>query len=112
MPRAVRSRAERPPDPRVFRALADPTRQKILQILGAGEMRAGDIAKRFRSRRPTISKHLKVLRDAGLVEVRASGRERYYSVAPGPLREATARMQAVEEMMRGGVERLGGFLDR
>lgn len=111
MPRAVRTRVEGAPDARVLRALADPTRQRILQMLGGGEMRAGDIAKRFRSRRPTISKHLKVLRDAGLVELRASGRERHYSVAPGPLREATARMQAVEDMMRGGLERLRDYLD-
>lgn len=112
MPRAVRSRelAAAAPDPRVLRALADPTRRRILQVIGGGEARAGDIAARFRSARPTISKHLRVLREAGLVTSRAAGRERYYSVAPGPLREAAAQVQALDAMLREGIERLGEHL--
>jgi len=109
VPRALRSRALAG-DARLLRALADPTRQRILLLLGADEMRAGDVARAFRSARPTISKHLRVLRDAGLVEARAQGRERLYRIVPGRLRDATARMQALDRMLAGGLERLGDHL--
>lgn len=110
MPRAVRTRTQSDVDVRLLRALADPTRQEILRLLAGGEVRAGDIAKAFRSRRPTISKHLRVLRDVGLIEARASGRERYYRVAAGPLRDAVQRMRSVEDMMRESLRRLGEHL--
>ena len=71
MPRAVRTRALPGQDERALRALADPTRRRILHILGAGEARAGDLAKALAQARPTVSKHLRVLREAGLVAVRA-----------------------------------------
>jgi DNA-binding transcriptional ArsR family regulator len=116
MPRAVRSRAK-PPHPderqaRVFRALADPTRRRILQTLGAGEMRAGDIAARFEVSRPAISRHLRVLREAGLLTARAEGRERRYAIAPGPLRDAAARISALDAFWRDGMARLGEELSR
>lgn len=107
MPRAVRTRAYPDADPRVMRALADPTRQRILRVIGAGEVRASDVAAQFDSARPTISRHLRVLREAGLVRVRAVGRERYYAIEPRPLREAAARVQALDDMLRQGSERLG-----
>ncbi|HET6404340.1 MAG TPA: metalloregulator ArsR/SmtB family transcription factor [Candidatus Thermoplasmatota archaeon] len=112
MPRAVRTRAPPEADPRVLRALADPTRQRILRLLGARELRAGDIAAEFDSARPTVSKHLKVLLEAKLVRVRAAGRERWYAVEPGPLRDAVARVQAIDELLEGGLARLRDHLDR
>lgn len=112
MPRAVRIRAAPDADPRVLRALADATRQGILRALGDGELRASDIAARFDSARPTISKHLKVLRDAGLVRVRVDGRERWYAIEPGPLKLAAARMRALDEMLERGASRLGEHLER
>jgi DNA-binding transcriptional ArsR family regulator len=51
----------------VFRALADPTRRRILELLQAGPMTAGEIAAHFPARQPTISRHLSVLKQAGLV---------------------------------------------
>lgn len=51
----------------VFRALADPTRRRILELLQAGPLTAGEIAAHFPSRQPTISRHLSVLKQAGLV---------------------------------------------
>lgn len=111
MPRAVRSRRDGA-DPRVFQALADPTRRRILQMLGDGEARAGDIAAAFPISRPGVSKHLRVLVDAGLLQARASGRERHYSIVPGPLRDAAARVRALDAFWREGLERLGGELER
>ena len=55
------------PSPNVFRALADPTRREILQMLRKGALNSGEIADRFDATWPTISRHLAVLRDAGLV---------------------------------------------
>ena len=64
----------------VFRALADPTRRQILQDLGDGELSAGEIAARFPISGPSISRHLSILRSAGLVTERKNANRIYYSV--------------------------------
>lgn len=110
MPRAIRSRAEG--DPRVFRALADPTRRGILRALGGGELRASDVASKFDLSRPAISKQLRVLLDAGLVRVRSAGRERHYSIVPGKLRDAAAHVQDLDAFWKDALERLGDELPR
>ena len=63
-----------------FAALSDPTRRSILELLGAGEQAAGAIGERFAMTPPAISQHLKVLREARLVRVRAEGQRRLYSL--------------------------------
>lgn len=68
-------------------ALADPTRRKIVEMLGKGERAAGDIADRFAISGPAISQHLKVLREAKLVAVRVEGQRRIYSLDPAGLDE-------------------------
>ena len=68
-------------------ALADPTRRKIVEMLGRGERAAGEIAERFAVSGPAISQHLKVLRDAKLVAVRVDGQRRIYSLDPAGLDE-------------------------
>jgi DNA-binding transcriptional ArsR family regulator len=78
----------------VFRAIADPTRRAILDRLRAGPANAGALAADFRSSRPAISKHLRVLRDARLVVDHRLGRERVYTVEP-------ARLQAVAGWLEG-----------
>nr|WP_170852264.1 metalloregulator ArsR/SmtB family transcription factor [Blastococcus sp. DSM 46786] len=70
-----------------MQALADPTRRDLVALLAGGERTAGELAAPFRVSRPAISRHLRVLREAGLVSVRADGRERRYSLDPRPLRE-------------------------
>jgi len=68
-------------DEGLFRALSDPARREIVLVLGVeGEMRAGQIAERFGLERTTVSRHLGVLCQAGLLECRREGRERYYRV--------------------------------
>jgi len=64
----------------VFRALADPTRRQILQDLREGELTAGDIASRFPISGPSISRHLTVLKAAGLVIERRESNRIYYSL--------------------------------
>jgi DNA-binding transcriptional ArsR family regulator len=68
-------------------ALADPTRRELVELLAAGELAAGDLADRFPVSRPAISRHLRVLRQSGLVRVRAEGKRRLYALDPRPLRE-------------------------
>jgi ArsR family transcriptional regulator len=64
----------------LFKALNDPTRREILEILGKGDLSAGDIADRFEMSKPSISHHLDLLRQAGLVESVKKGQFIYYSI--------------------------------
>jgi DNA-binding transcriptional ArsR family regulator len=68
-------------------ALADPTRRELLGLLAGGEQAAGDLAGRFPVSRPAISRHLRVLREAGLVTTRTEGKRRLYALDPSPLRD-------------------------
>ncbi len=61
-------------------ALADPTRQRIVQMLSRGAMSSGDIARRFDMTAPAVSQHLKTLREARLVTVRAEAQKRFYEL--------------------------------
>jgi DNA-binding transcriptional ArsR family regulator len=66
-----------------FGALSDPTRREVLRLVGARPRPAGEIAESFDVSRPAVSKHLRVLRNAGLVEVEQVGRTRIYRLRPG-----------------------------
>ena len=68
-----------------FTALSDPTRRRIVEMLGRGERAAGEIGEQFSISAPAISQHLKVLRAAGLVRVRVDGQRRIYSLDPAGL---------------------------
>jgi DNA-binding transcriptional ArsR family regulator len=70
-----------------FAVLAEPTRREILDLLRDGERPVGDLVDRLAISQPAVSKHLRVLRDAGLVEVRADAQRRLYRVRPQPLAE-------------------------
>ena len=70
----------------VFRAIADPTRRDILSLLRARRRSVGEIAGHFRTSRPAISRHLRVLRVAGLIVARRSGTARICELNAGPLR--------------------------
>lgn len=74
----------------VFAALADPIRRRILRRLAAGPARVVDLAAEHPVSRPAISRHLRVLGDAGLVRAEDVGRERHYHLDPGPLAEVAS----------------------
>lgn len=63
-------------------ALADPTRQQIMKMLAAGALSSGDIARQFDMTAPAVSQHLKTLREAKLVKVRAEAQKRFYELDP------------------------------
>jgi DNA-binding transcriptional ArsR family regulator len=68
-------------------AIADPTRRKVLELVRDRELAAGEIAAHFEISRPAVSRHLRVLRGAGLVTERRDGRLRLYRADPSPLAE-------------------------
>ena len=68
-------------------ALADPTRRALVDLLARNEWAAGELAARFPVSRPAISRHLRVLREAGLVRTRTEGKRRLYALDPRPLRD-------------------------
>ena len=70
-----------------YGALAEPHRRQILDLLRGGERSVGDLVGRLRLSQPGVSKHLGVLREAGLVRVRSEGRQRWYGLRPEPLAE-------------------------
>ena len=71
-------------------ALADPTRRQIVELLAERERDAGEIASHFAVSRPAVSRHLRVLREHGLVRARSDAQRRIYSLDPGPLEEIDA----------------------
>ena len=79
-----------------FVALADPTRRAIIESLSAGECAFGELADRFDMSRPAVSQHLKVLRDTGLVTVRAEAQRRIYRLDTGGLAEIDAWLAKVK----------------
>lgn len=70
-----------------YAALAEPSRRQILDLLRGGERSVNDLVARLKLSQPGVSKHLKVLREAGLVEVRPEGRLRWYGLRAQPLAE-------------------------
>ncbi len=81
-------------NPAVFAAIADPTRRAILDAIRSEERSAGDIADLFPVSRPAISRHLRVLRQAGLVRERRAAQSRFYRLDPAPLRDVDRWLDA------------------
>ncbi|HXY64764.1 MAG TPA: metalloregulator ArsR/SmtB family transcription factor [Mycobacterium sp.] len=95
----------------VFAALANPTRRDILDMLLGGERAVVALAERFDMARPSVSEHLKVLRDCGLVAEDKHGRFRHYRVNPGPLQEISKWLSPHERYWRERLTALGEVLD-
>lgn len=108
MPRRVK---ESPLD-QLFGALANPTRRDILDALLDGDRSAGDLARLFEMSRPSVSEHLRALREAGLVEERAVGRQRIYRVTATPLAGLIDWLSPYERFWRDRLAALGEVVDR
>jgi DNA-binding transcriptional ArsR family regulator len=78
---------------RTLEVLAEPTRRRIVELLAEGERSAGEIASHFPTSRPGISRHLRVLREHGLVRAREQAQRRLYSLDPAPLEELDEWLQ-------------------
>lgn len=96
----------------VFAALASPARRELLRLLlEEGAQPAGRLAERFSMSRPSVSEHLKVLRDAGLVAETRRGRERHYRLEPGPLMDVRDWLLPYERFWKRKLTALGTLLD-
>jgi len=82
---------------REFAALADPTRRRIVELLGVGERSAGELVDEFDVSAPAISQHLRTLRDAGLVQVRVDAQRRIYALDPEGLAKIDAWLNQVRK---------------
>lgn len=97
---------------RLFSALSDPTRRAILARLAAeGEATISDLARPFAMSLPGISKHVRVLEGAGLLERRVSGREHRCRLQPRPLKDAVDWLAEYREYWEGQLDALGHYLD-
>lgn len=94
-----------------FGALADPTRRAVLDLLRAGRRPAGEIARAFPVSRPAISKHLRVLRRAHLVEERREGRHRLYELNPAPLKAVDSWLEQYRSFWTASLESLKAFVE-
>jgi DNA-binding transcriptional ArsR family regulator len=95
----------------VFAALASPVRREILGLLLDGPQPVNALATRFDMRRPSVSEHLRVLRDAGLVTEQRAGRQRFYRLQPGPLAEVRDWLTPYERFWRDRLRNLREMLD-
>jgi DNA-binding transcriptional ArsR family regulator len=105
------SRSRRPSDDAVFKALADPTRRHILSLLRERRRSVGEIASNFRVSRPAISKHLRLLRDAGLVVDQPEGTTRMCELNAEPLQHVDAWLDTYKTFWARGLERLKAQLE-
>ncbi len=94
-----------------FEVLAQPIRRSILDHLRNGEHLVGDLAERLGLNQPLTSKHLRVLRDAGLVTVRIDGPRRWYALRVEPLAELDTWLAPYRWMWESHLDRLGTHLD-
>jgi DNA-binding transcriptional ArsR family regulator len=94
-----------------FAVLAEPTRREILELLREGERPVGHLVDRLGLSQPAVSKHLRTLRDAGLVEVRADAQRRLYRVRPEPLAEIDEWLAPFRRMWSRSFDRLERHLE-
>ena len=95
-----------------FNAVAEPQRRRIIDLLALGERSVNDIAAALDMRQPQVSKHLKVLREVGLVSARGEGQHRLYSLNSEALRPIYDWVSPYERFWRERYERLEELLDR
>jgi len=94
-----------------FAALAEPTRREILDLLREGERPVGDLVDALAMSQPAVSKHLRVLRDAGLVTVRADAQRRLYSLRPEPLTSIDEWLAPYRRLWSASLDKLERHLE-
>lgn len=99
------------PSHRSLEVLAEPNRRRILDLLRDGERPVGELVDRMELSQPAVSKHLRVLKEAGLVDVRADAQRRLYRVRPAPLAELDAWLEPYRRLWSSSLDRLERHLD-
>src|SRR6201988_5371378 len=95
-----------------FAIIAEPSRRAILNLLASSERSVGDIEEQLRLPQPSVSKHLRVLREAGFVESRVDAQRRLYRIRPEPLMEIDAWLAPFRRYWSAHVDALERHLDR
>lgn len=95
-----------------FEALAEPNRRRILDLLRAGERPAGDLVEALGLSQPGVSKHLKALREAGLVRMKPDGQRRLYRLEPETLAEIDAWLAPYRRLWTGRLDALVEHVER
>jgi len=96
----------------VFQAIADPNRRAILSLLASQRMTLNGVAENFRISRPAVSKHIKILKECGLVIVIPQGRERYVEARFDKLNEVTDWIEAYRQIWEARFNRLDDLLEQ
>jgi DNA-binding transcriptional ArsR family regulator len=97
--------------PGIYEALAEPTRRRILDLLRERPRLVGELTEHLGTSQPGTSKHLRVLREAGLVTVRQDAQRRWYELRPAPLAEIDAWLEPYRWMWDSRLDALGEHLD-
>jgi DNA-binding transcriptional ArsR family regulator len=95
-----------------LQTLADPTRLRIVDILRDGEHSVNDIVENVDIDQSGVSRHLRILQQAGFVRVRPDGQKRFYSLCPGPFRDLDAWVSEYRHLWRGRLDKFGEALAR
>jgi DNA-binding transcriptional ArsR family regulator len=95
-----------------FEIIAEPNRRAILSLLASSQQTVGEIERRLRMPQPTVSKHLRVLREAGFVESTVDAQRRLYQLKPEPLREIDVWLAQFRRFWSAHVDALERHLDR
>lgn len=93
-----------------FQTLADPTRRRLVEALGRGELPVGDLAATLGVPQPGVSRHLRILLEAGFVRVRPDGQRRLYSLRPDPFRELDEWLANYRQLWEARLDRFGAAL--
>lgn len=94
----------------VFQLLAEPSRRHLLEALHDGERSVSELVDRTRMSQPSVSKQLRILRDSGVVSLRAAGRQHLYSVRGGSLREVSEWLSYYGQFWQEGLTRMEAAL--
>ncbi len=96
----------------MFEIIAEPNRRAILSLLASSQRSVGEIERQLRMPQPTVSKHLRVLREAGFVESTVDAQRRVYRLKPEPLQELDAWLAQFRRFWSAHVDALERYLDR
>ena len=95
-----------------FQALADPTRRSIVEALRNGERQVNDIVELARIHQSGVSRHLRILHEAGFVSMRPDGQRRLYCLRPEPFRDLDKWLAEYRNLWEARLDRLGGVLEK
>lgn len=96
----------------VFQTLADPTRRRIIEALRAGEQQVGDVVQSAGVHQSGVSRHLRILHDAGFVSMRPDGQRRLYALKPEPFEELDQWLTQYRALWEARLDRFGAALEQ